>query len=38
MFGMMVDFEEFVVKLKVNGIGVMLDMVFNYILIEYEWF
>ena len=37
-FGTMADFEELVAKLKEAGISVMLDMVFNHVSTEHEWF
>lgn len=38
MFGTMEDFEEMTAKLKRAGIGVMLDMVFNHVSTNSEWF
>lgn len=37
-YGIMVDFDVLVVEVKVCGICIVLDMVLNYMLIEYEWF
>ena len=36
--GSMEDFEELVMKLKEQGIDVMLDMVLNHTSVEHEWF
>ncbi|MGX7030287.1 alpha,alpha-phosphotrehalase [Vagococcus zengguangii] len=38
LFGTMSEFEDLVKKLKAEGIGVMLDMVFNHTSTEHEWF
>lgn len=38
LFGTMADFEELVSKLRVNHIGVMLDMVFNHCSTSHPWF
>lgn len=38
MFGTMKDFDELVDIAKSNGIDLMLDMVFNHVSTEHEWF
>ncbi len=38
MFGTMDDFESLMATAKDNGIEIMLDMVFNHVSIEHEWF
>lgn len=38
MFGTMKDFDELVEIAKSNGIDLMLDMVFNHVSTEHEWF
>lgn len=38
IYGMLDDFDELVVQVKVCGICIILDMVFNYIFIQYVWF
>ncbi|MGG5372154.1 alpha,alpha-phosphotrehalase [Enterococcus sp. AZ196] len=38
MFGTMKDFEELTTTAKANGIEIMLDMVFNHVSTEHEWF
>lgn len=37
-FGTMATFEKLVAQAKTFGIGIMLDMVFNHVSIEHEWF
>ena len=38
MFGTMSDFENLIATAKEHGIEVMLDMVFNHVSTEHEWF
>lgn len=38
MFGTMDDFESLMATAKDNGIEIMLDMVFNHVSIEHDWF
>lgn len=37
-FGTMAIFEQLVAQAKTYGIGIMLDMVFNHVSTEHEWF
>ena len=38
MFGTMEDFDTLIKTAKAHGIEIMLDMVFNHVSIEHEWF
>lgn len=38
LFGMMDDVIMFIKEVKKRNIGIMIDLVLNYILIEYFWF